>query len=268
VADRLQKVLGHAGVASRRAAEELIRAGRVSVNGAVVRELGRRVEPGRDRIEVDGVAIPVAPLHYLLLHKPRGVVSTLHDPEGRPTVRALLPPGTPRVYPVGRLDINTTGLLLLTNDGPLAERLTHPRHGVPRTYHVKVAGQPETRQLDRVRKGIRLDGERRTAPATVRVLEVLPTKTWLEVTVTEGRHHLVRRLFAAIRHPVEKLARVRLGPLALGSLPPGAARPLTSAEAVTLRRAAGLAPARGMAAARRAGGTRPRTPRRRARSPR
>jgi 23S rRNA pseudouridine2605 synthase len=206
----------------------------------VVREPGCRVRADTDRIEVDGRAIRLEPRCYVLLHKPRGVVSTLRDPEGRPTVRDLLQRTLPRLYPVGRLDLNSTGLILLTNDGDLAQRLAHPRHRVPKTYNAKVSGRPEERQLARLRRGIKLSG-RRTAPAGVRVVKALPTKTWIELTVTEGRSHLVRRLFEAINHPVEKLTRVRIGPLSLEGLPSGASRLLTAAEVRRLLMAVGLA---------------------------
>jgi len=261
--ERLQKILSAAGIASRRAAEDLIRAGRVTVNGAVVRELGQRADPGIDTIAVDGDPIRIGARRTIVLHKPRGIVSTLSDPEGRPTVATLV--GTAdRLYPVGRLDVNSTGLLLLTNDGTLAAALLHPRHTVPRVYEVKVRGTPGEDVLTRLRRGVRLE-DGKTAPARVRVVEKLPTKTWLEVTVHEGRSHLVRRICAAVGHPVEKLARVRLGPLVLGALPPGAWRDLTPGELRALAVAAGLTRrARGGGAAgRRPRGhdTRPRRPR-------
>ena len=238
---RLQKWLADAGVCSRRAAETLIRQGRVTLNGRSVTELGTRAT-ARDRIAVDGKPVTRGrePL-YVLLHKPAGVVTTLHDPEGRPTVRALLPRALPRVFPVGRLDVQSTGLLLLTNDGELAARLLHPRHHVPRTYRVKVRGRPDERALARLRRGVRLaDG--RSAPAAATVEKELPTKTWLRIVVHEGRTHFVRRLCDAIGHGAEKLQRVALGPLTLGRLELGAARPLTSAEVAALRRAVGLTP--------------------------
>lgn len=245
-------------MASRRAAEALIRAGRVTVNGAVVTALGSRADPVRDAIAVDGERLPpAAPARTVLLHKPRGVVTTLADPEGRPTVRDLLPPGAPRLFPVGRLDVNSTGLVLLTNDGRLAARLMHPRHEVVRVYQAKVRGQPDEAALNRLRRGVRLE-DGKTAPAKVRVLERLPTKTWLEVTVHEGRTHLVRRMCDAVGHPVEKLARVRIGPLALGDLPAGAWRELLPREQRALAEAAGLSGGRGGARARRARGTPPR----------
>jgi len=248
-------------VASRRHAEALILAGRVTVNGVVVRALGTRADPERDRIALDGERIAVASARRtLVVHKPRGVVSTLGDPEGRPTVAALVA-GAGRVYPVGRLDLKSTGLLLLTNDGALAAGLLHPRGAVTRVYHVKVDGTPSEEAITRLRRGVRLaDGK--TVPAHVRVLERLPTKTWLQVTVVEGRTHLVRRMCEAVGHRVDKLARVRFGPVALGTLPPGAWRDVTPRELAALRAAAGLRPGGGAPAPpRRARDTRPRRPR-------
>jgi len=248
-------------VASRRHAEALILAGRVTVNGVVVRALGTRADPERDRIVLDGERIAVASARRtLVVHKPRGVVSTLGDPEGRPTVAALVA-GAGRVYPVGRLDLKSTGLLLLTNDGALAAGLLHPRGAVTRVYHVKVDGTPSEEAITRLRRGVRLaDGK--TVPAHVRVLERLPTKTWLQVTVVEGRTHLVRRMCEAVGHRVDKLARVRFGPVALGTLPPGAWRDVTPRELAALRAAAGLRPGGGAPAPpRRARDTRPRRPR-------
>jgi len=248
-------------VASRRHAEALILAGRVTVNGVVVCALGTRADPERDRIALDGERIAVASVRRtIVMHKPRGVVSTLGDPEGRPTVAALVA-GAGRVYPIGRLDLNSTGLLLFTDDGALAAGLLHPRGAVTRVYHVKVDGTPSEEAITRLRRGVRLaDGK--TAPAHVRVLERLPTKTWLEVTVVEGRTHLVRRMCEAVGHRVDKLARVRLGPVALGTLPPGAWREVTPRELAALRAAAGLRPGGGAPAPpRRARDTWPRRPR-------
>jgi len=261
LAERLQKLLSAAGVVSRRAAEALIRAGRVTVNGERVTQLGARADPGRDTIAVDGEVLrPTAPRRTIVLHKPRGVVTTLADPRGRPTVRDLLRELPARLYPVGRLDLQTSGLLLLTNDGALAAGLMHPRRRVPRVYHAKVRGAPSPAALRRLLSGVRLeDGP--GAVAAAHVLARLPTKTWLVLTVREGRHHLVRRLCAAIGHPVEKLVRVRLGPLRLGALPPGAWRDLAPAELAALRAAAGLKPetTEGQAPAPRAPGRRART---------
>jgi len=259
-------------VASRRHAEALILAGRVTVNGVVVRALGTRADPERDRIALDGEYIPAAGARRtvvtVVLHKPRGVVSTLEDPEGRPTVAALVA-GAGRLFPVGRLDLNSTGLLLLTNDGALAAGLLHPRRAVPRVYRVKVDGTPSEEAITRLRRGVRLE-DGKSAPARVRVLGRLPTKTWLELTVVEGRTHLVRRLCEAVGHRVDKLARVRLGPVALGTLPPGAWRDVTPRELAALRAAAGLRPGRGGGAPApppRGRDTRPRRPRPRPGSP-
>src|SRR5262249_18196874 len=229
------------GGAWRRAAEALIVAGRVTVNGDVVRELGRRADPAVDRVAVDGEPLHLGRRRTIILNKPRGVVTTLADPEGRPTVAALVADAGERLYPVGRLDVNTTGLLLLTNDGALAAALTHPRHGVVRVYRAKVRGAPGEDALTRLRRGVRLE-DGKTAPARVRVLGRLPTKTWLEIGVREGRKHLVRRMCDAVGHPVEKLARVRLGPLRLGQLGPGSWRDITPGELAALAATTGRAP--------------------------
>ena len=248
-------------MASRRHAEALILAGRVTVNGVVVRTLGTRADPEHDRIALDGEHIPAAGARRtVVLHKPRGVVSTLEDPEGRPTVAALVA-GAGRLFPVGRLDLNSTGLLLLTNDGALAAGLLHPRRAVPRVYRVKVDGTASEEAITRLRRGVRLE-DGKSAPAHVRVLGRLPTKTWLAVTVVEGRMHLVRRMCEAVGHRVDKLARVRFGPVALGTLPPGAWRDVTPRELAALRAAAGLRPGgEAPAPPRRARDTRPRRPR-------
>jgi 23S rRNA pseudouridine2605 synthase len=237
----------------------------VSVNGEVVHELGARADPQRDEIAVDGERLARRPpLRTVVLHKPRGVVSTLADPEGRPTVRELLAALGARVYPVGRLDLQSSGLLLLTNDGALAHGLLHPKRGVERVYHVKVHGTPDGRVLGRLRRGVRLeDGV--VVPSRVHRVKALPHKTWLEIGLREGRKHVVRRLCAALHLPVDKLVRVRLGPISLGDLPPGAWRNVTPTELGVLRRAAGLSPSRADAGATtaprgRGAGTRPRTP--------
>lgn len=228
---RLAKYLAHAGVASRRAAEELVRAGRVAVGGDVVRD------PARDVDESSGVVLDGSPVAgageraVYALHKPAGVVSTARDPGGRPTVVELVPAGGRRLYPVGRLDADTSGLLLLTDDGELAHRLTHPRFEVPKTYRALVAngpvGEPALRAL---REGVELeDGV--TAPARVR--RVGPGE--LELTLREGRNRQVRRMCAAVGHPIRELRRVAFGPLRLGDLAPGAHRRLTAAEVQRLR---------------------------------
>ena len=209
----------------------------MTVNGKPVTTLGTRALP-TDQIRVDDRALPSRrdPLH-IMLHKPVGVVTTTRDPEGRPTVVQMLPHRIGRLFPVGRLDVQSTGLVLLTNDGDLAAILTHPRYHVPRTYRVKVSGSPDARALTRLRRGIRLeDGP--TAPVEVTVEERRPTKTWLRITVHEGRNHLVRRLCEAIGHRAEKLQRVTIGPLELGKLPIGEFRPLTPREIASLHRTA------------------------------
>ncbi|MFQ5667449.1 MAG: pseudouridine synthase [Candidatus Binatia bacterium] len=228
-------------MASRRKAEELIQAGRVRVNGQVVTQLGRRANVRTDRITIDGRAVPLPerPV-YILLHKPTHVVTTLSDPQQRPTVRQLLPHVHVRVFPVGRLDFHSSGLLLLTNDGALALRLTHPRYGVRKTYRVKVKGTPAPDALAHLAGGIRL-AEGVTAPATVRIERTREGKSWLEITIAEGRRREIRRMCERVGHPVEKLARVRLGPLALGRLAPGQHRMLTQREVRALQRAVGLA---------------------------
>jgi 23S rRNA pseudouridine2605 synthase len=238
MSERLQKVLAHAGIASRRAAEKLIAAGRVTVNGSIVSELGTKVDPDRDAIKVDGKRVGVAPRvpTYLAFHKPRGVVTTLSDPEGRPTVRDFLGGVTVRVYPVGRLDFDSEGLLLLTDDGTLARDLMHPSTGVEKTYRAKVRGFPEPDTLRRLARGIYLEG-RRTGPARIRVVEG-GTNPWLEVVLTEGRNRQVRKMLQAVGHPVQKLRRIRYGGVELGRLPTGGLRPLRPAEVDRLRRAA------------------------------
>ncbi len=243
--ERLNKVLSKAGVASRRAADKLIAEGRVTVNGAVVRELGVKVDPERDAIKVDGARIPPIPQKhiYLMLNKPRGCVTTLSDPQGRPTIMDLLGSVRARVYPVGRLDFNSEGLLLLTDDGDLARELMHPGRGVDKTYAVKVRGTPSGDSLKRLRAGIKLEG-RMTLPAKV-VVERAGANTWLRMTIAEGRKHQVRRMLRAVGHPVLKLKRIRYGGLDLGDLAPGGLRRLSSEEVQQLRRAAGAKGASG-----------------------
>jgi pseudouridine synthase len=221
----------------------MIQQGRVQVNGETVTRLGTTADPRRDRILIDGQSLRVAPaLLYFILHKPVGVVSTLKDPQGRPTVRELLGGVHERVYPVGRLDYASSGLLLLTNDGELTERLLHPRYQIPRTYKAKVDGVPTPEALHRLREGVRLEDDVMTAPATVQVLRMNGSKTWLEVTLREGRNREVRRMCEAVGYPVEKLVRVQFGPISLSGLPVGTYRPLSADEVRALRRAAGFAP--------------------------
>ncbi|HXV76298.1 MAG TPA: pseudouridine synthase [Candidatus Polarisedimenticolaceae bacterium] len=236
---RLNKALAHAGLASRRGADRLIAEGRVTVNGETVADLGRQVDPLHDAIKVDGRRLPAPPpAHtYLALHKPRGYMTTRSDPENRPTVMQLVSGVKARVYPVGRLDFLTEGLLLLTDDGQLARDLTHPASEVPKTYRAKVHGRPEAAELDRLRRGIRLDGDL-TTPAKVQLTKGGPN-SWVEIVITEGRKHQVRRMLAAVGHPVLKLKRTRFDGIDLGSLPVGASRPLSPAEIERLRRSAG-----------------------------
>jgi 23S rRNA pseudouridine2605 synthase len=226
--ERLQKVLARAGLGSRRACEELIDAGRVRVNGEVA-TLGRRVDPEHDRVTLDGVTVSVRPgLVYYLLNKPAKVVTTARDPEGRPTVVDLVP-GEPRVFPVGRLDWDTEGLLLLTNDGDLAHGLTHPSRGVPKTYLAEVTGSPGRAALRRLREGVDLE-DGRTAPARARVTQTTPTGAAVEIVIHEGRNRQVRRMCEAVGHPVRRLVRTRFGPLRDNRLAPGQWRSLTPAE--------------------------------------
>ena len=222
--ERLQKVLARLGIGSRRACEELIAEGRVRVDGTVAR-LGARIDPTSAAVEVDGVAVGVRPdlVHYLL-NKPAGVVTAAKDPQGRPTVTGLVP-DEPRVFPVGRLDLHTEGLLILTNDGDLAHRLTHPSFGVEKEYLAHVSGAPKPGAVRALRQGVELD-DGPTAPAKV----ALVAPDVLRITVHEGRNRLVRRMCEAVGHPVRRLVRTRIGPLSDRRLAPGHWRPLTPAE--------------------------------------
>jgi 23S rRNA pseudouridine2605 synthase len=239
VEERLQKILAHAGVASRRKAEQLIAAGRVELNGKVVRELGTKADPRNDVIRVDGRAIaePEDKV-WFVLYKPAGVVTTLSDPEGRTTIAEYLRPIPERVYPVGRLDYDAEGALLVTNDGELAHELMHPRYGVRRTYLAKVAGAPKPEQIDRLTRGVRLeDGRAKALEAAVH--SHTPRNTWVRVVVSEGRPHLVKRLMEAVGAPVLKLYRADYGGVDVAGLKPGEVRELTRAQVQTLRQQAG-----------------------------
>ena len=239
--ERLQKILAGAGVASRRASEEIITAGRVSVNGVVVTELGTKADPDSDEISVDGKPLRrTRRLLYFLLNKPKGYVTTVSDPEGRATVMDLLPKDVDRVYPVGRLDYGSEGLLLMTNDGELAQLLTKAGSHVPKTYLVKVSGRPSEKDIARLRAGISIpleDGRRvRTSPAKIRLAENTPNP-WYEVVLIEGRNRQIRRMFREVGFDVEKIKRVQLGPLRL-DVETGQHRALTVREVAALKAAA------------------------------
>jgi 23S rRNA pseudouridine2605 synthase len=255
--ERLQKVMAAAGIGSRRKCEELIAAGRVHVNGQVVQTLGSKADPARDQIVVDGKPLKVvATHHYYKLHKPRGLLS---DSEGgeRRTVLDLAPAGTGRLFPVGRLDLHSEGLILLTDDGELAHRLTHPRYEHPKTYYVLVERVPTTTALLTLRQGVELP-EGRTAPAEVEVVQELPAElalsrgptegVWLRVVLREGKKRQIRSMTAAVGYPTLRLVRWALGPLTLGKLALGECVPLTPTEVRALRLAAGLAVERAPAA--------------------
>jgi pseudouridine synthase len=233
--ERIQKILAKAGIASRREAEKMVIEGRVMINGKVIKTLGFKADPSKDHIKVDGKRItPFEPKVILLLNKPRGYLSTVKDPKGRPTVFDLLRNIRWRIYPVGRLDFDAEGLLLLTNDGDLAHLLSHPRFSIPKTYLVKVAGVPEEKKLTRLKNGVMLeDGEARAVSCSL--LRQREKNSWVRVVVTEGRNRLVKRMFSAIGHPVLKLKRVEYGPIQLGDLPFGQFRYLTREEVEKLK---------------------------------
>ncbi len=238
--ERLQKILSQAGVASRRAAERLIAEGRVTVNGQTIREMGTKADLAVDDIRVDGRRIKrTERLRYILLYKPSGYVTTRSDPQRRRTVIDLLHGVREYVYPVGRLDYDTEGLLLLTNDGDLAAKLTHPRHEVERTYEARVAGMPDDEAIDRLRRGIPLDG-RRTLPADVTLVNQGRRDRYgiLRITIREGRNRQVRRMCEAVGHPVDTLTRVKLGPISDRRLKPGEWRDLRDGEIDALKRLA------------------------------
>jgi pseudouridine synthase len=237
--ERLQKLIAAAGLASRRHAEELIEAGEVTVNGETVRELGTKADPARDSIKVRGRLInPLLEKQekvYVLLNKPRGYLTALADPEGRPLVTELLPPSLGRLHPVGRLDFNTEGLLILTNDGELTNHVTAARNHVRKVYEAKVKGVPTEEQVGRLRRGIRLDDGVRTAPAEIKRLGETRTNAWFEVVLHEGRNQQIRRMFDAVGHSVLKLRRVAIGLVRDERLKPGDYRFLTTEEVARLK---------------------------------
>ncbi len=237
---RLNKFLAQAGVASRRKADELIKSGRVKIDGKVVTDLGLKIDPEKQRVEVDGRPVRLEPRVYYLFYKPAGYLTALSDPHGRPTIKDFLKKIPYRVFPVGRLDKDTEGLLLLTNDGELAHRLLHPKHGIMRVYQAKVKGHPQEILLKRLlEEGIEVEG-RRIWPKAIKWLGKTKETSTFEVTVGEGRKREVRKLFAAIGHPVIKLKRTKFGPLSLAGLRIGEIRPLSSKELKALKKACGL----------------------------
>jgi len=246
--ERLQKLIAAAGVASRRHAEELIAAGEVSVNGEVVREPGTKADPARDHIKVRGKLInPLLAARgkvYVLLNKPRGYLSSAADPEGRPLVTELVPASLGRLHPVGRLDFNTEGLIILTNDGELTNYVTAARNHVRKVYEVKVKGVPPESQIERLRRGVRLEDGARTAPAEIKPTGETRTNAWYEVVLREGRNQQIRRMFDSIGHSVIKLRRVQIGPVSDDTLRPGESRLLTAQEVARLK-GKGRAPSKG-----------------------
>ncbi len=234
--ETLQKLIARAGVTSRRKAEELIRAGRVKIDGQVVCELGLKVDPEKSDIRVDDQPLRLEPPVYLLLHKPAGYLTALSDPHGRRTIKDLIKEVPYRVFPVGRLDNATEGLLILTNDGELAHRLLHPRYGVEKVYHAQVKGHPRPEKIKwLIEEGVIVEGQR-VRPRSIKQLGRTRRTTMFEVVVTEGRKREIRRLFAAIGHPVRYLKRVRFGPLTLGDLPIGGWRYLSPEEVQALKK--------------------------------
>ena len=232
---RLQKMIAGTGLSSRRKAETLIASGRVTVNGKVVTELGTKVDPERDHVKVDGRHLMGAqPFVYLMLNKPKNVMSTLDDPGGRDTVKDFLHGVSVRVFPVGRLDFDSEGLMLLTNNGDLAQALLHPRYHVPKTYLIKVKRVLTDDEIAQLQHGVQLE-DGMTSPAIVKKVKKAEQNSWLEITIREGRKHQVKRMLEAVGHPVIKLMRIRMGPLSLGDLSPGEFRFLTDREANALR---------------------------------
>ena len=236
--ERLQKIIARMGLASRRGAEEIISEGRVTVNGKAA-TTGMKADPSRDHIKVDGkLLVRPEPKVYLMLNKPRGVVTSLLDPEGRPTVKDFLRGVKYRVFPVGRLDYDSEGLILLTNDGDFSNKLLHPSNKIPKTYAVKIKGMITEEKMKKLRLGVRLE-DGKTGPARVRFLRESETNSWLEISITEGRKRQIRRMVEAVGHPAIKLRRISINGLKLGGLKIGAIRALTDKELQLLRQEAG-----------------------------
>jgi len=240
MAERLQKLIAQAGIASRRHAEEMIKAGEVTVNGKVITELGTKADPQTDHIKVRGKLInPTLQKRekiYVLLNKPKGYLSSVSDPEGRPLVTELLPPSLGSLHPVGRLDFNTEGLLLLTNDGDFTNYITAARNRVKKVYEAKVKGEPPVAAIERLRKGVTLDDGVHTAPAEIKLLESAATNSWFEITLQQGRNQQIRRMFDLVGHSVVKLRRVRIGSLDDRRMRPGTWRLLEPFEVKQLMR--------------------------------
>lgn len=229
---RIHLILRDAGIASRRRAEEMIVEGRVTVNGQVLSDLGLKADPDKDHIKVDGKLLRPAELikSYYLFHKPRNMVSTMSDPEGRPCLGDLVKALRKSLFPVGRLDFDAEGLMILTNDGDLAQKLTHPSNKIPRTYLVKIKGAPDDKLLGSVKKGMSIGEGDRVGEINLAVIKKQKTTTWVRVTLFEGKKNELKRIFSRIRHPVRKLRRIGFGPFSLGKLPSGYWREMTSAE--------------------------------------
>ncbi|MBI5193763.1 MAG: rRNA pseudouridine synthase [Nitrospirae bacterium] len=234
--ERLQKIIANSGAASRRKAEELIVDGLVTVNGNVVRELGTKADPEKDAIKVSGKLIRLPERHtYIVLNKPQGYITSMNDPEGRPIVTELLKGVKARVFPVGRLDYDTEGLLIMTDDGDLAHSLMHPSHEIAKTYLVKIKGYLEDKEMEKLETGVKLE-DGLTSPAVVRKLKKADANSWIELTIHEGRYHQVKRMMEKVGHQVIKLIRVRYGFIELGNLPPGTFRYMTAEEVKSLKK--------------------------------
>ncbi|MEZ4336464.1 MAG: pseudouridine synthase [Sandaracinaceae bacterium] len=234
--ERLQKIIAHSGLASRRAAERLIADGRVRVNGRIVTELGSRADPRKDKIEVDGKRLVREKPVYYLVHKPREMVTTLNDPEGRESLASLLKHIPERVYPVGRLDYHTSGALLVTNDGELTDALLHPKKQVPKVYAAKLKGFLDVPELDKLRNGVELDDGYVTKAAEVFVLREEQRNTWVQITLYEGKNRQIHRMAEAIGHPVQRLARLEFAGLSVDDVRPGEYRPLKKKELDRLKK--------------------------------